>query len=150
MENEYYKQLLKTKYNFNEYYKLTYITPKQNNLVEELLSKLRSTKFLTFEEFHTLKNIFKHYYKNFYKIKELESKQPRLIAQKFIGKKNIREFIFKRDQYKCLRCNKFDVNLTIDHISPISKGGENKLSNLQTLCKSCNSIKKDTFKDYRK
>ena len=29
------------------------------------------------------------------------------------------------------------------------KGGENKISNLQTLCKSCNSKKSDNYKDYR-
>ena len=74
--------------------------------------------------------------------------QPRYIAQKFIGKKNIREFIFKRDNYKCLKCGNVK-NLQLDHIIPISKGGENKLMNLQTLCNSCNSKKRDNFKDYR-
>ena len=30
------------------------------------------------------------------------------------------------------------------------KGGLNKLENLQTLCKSCNSSKRDNYFDYRK
>lgn len=48
--------------------------------------------------------------------------------------------IFKRDGYACLRCGG-DSDLTIDHIVPRSKGGANAVSNLQTLCRSCNCSK---------
>ena len=50
--------------------------------------------------------------------------------------------VFRRDDFKCKICDSIE-NLCIDHIIPISKGGENKIENYQTLCKSCNSIKKD-------
>lgn len=37
-----------------------------------------------------------------------------------------------------------EVLFTKDHIVPKSKGGENKISNYQTLCKSCNELKGDS------
>jgi hypothetical protein len=52
--------------------------------------------------------------------------------------------IFERDGNKCLHCGTTQ-NLTIDHIKPKSKGGSNLVSNLQTLCKSCNGRKGDKW-----
>ncbi len=51
-----------------------------------------------------------------------------------------RESIFRRDGYRCKHCQTND-DLTIDHIVPRSKGGLDHKSNLQTLCRSCNSRK---------
>ena len=51
-----------------------------------------------------------------------------------------RDIVIKRDGGKCLCCSTTD-DLTVDHIIPISKGGDSSYYNLQTLCNSCNSIK---------
>lgn len=66
-----------------------------------------------------------------------ESKNPRkrLSTQKITS-------VLSRDGVKCQHCGT-DQDLTIDHIVPVSKGGGNELENLQVLCKSCNSKKKD-------
>lgn len=50
---------------------------------------------------------------------------------------------------KCLRCGRTDVKLTVDHIVPIAKGGSSNIDNLQPLCASCNSHKRDMIIDYR-
>lgn len=55
-------------------------------------------------------------------------------------KRDYRQAIFHRDDFKCVLCGS-DENLTVDHIIPISKGGTETLDNLRTLCKSCNSKK---------
>lgn len=52
----------------------------------------------------------------------------------------IRQAVFERDNYTCRHCGANDC-LTVDHIQPESLGGTLDLSNLQTLCRSCNSRK---------
>jgi 5-methylcytosine-specific restriction endonuclease McrA len=51
--------------------------------------------------------------------------------------------------YKCLACGQVG-KLTKDHIKPLSKGGTNDISNIQPLCKSCNSRKHAKEINYRK
>jgi hypothetical protein len=56
--------------------------------------------------------------------------------------------VLKRDNYRCARCgaspsNDHQVELEVDHIHPVARGGENELENLQTLCRKCNQGKKD-------
>lgn len=50
------------------------------------------------------------------------------------------EVLIERDGYFCQHCHS-TVDITIDHIIPVIKGGKNLLSNLQLLCRSCNSKK---------
>ncbi len=56
--------------------------------------------------------------------------------------------VLKRDNYRCAKCgaspsNDHHVELEVDHIHPVVKGGGNTLENLQTLCHKCNQGKKD-------
>ena len=59
--------------------------------------------------------------------------------------KSVRFEVFKRDSLKCQYCGKSapDVVLEVDHIIPVSKGGDNDISNLITACFDCNRGKRD-------
>lgn len=54
--------------------------------------------------------------------------------------KKIRFEVLKRDKFTCQYCGKSapDVVLEIDHIKPVSKGGDNDILNLVTSCVDCN------------
>lgn len=53
----------------------------------------------------------------------------------------VREIVKKRDNDSCVYCGASE-NLSVDHISPVSRGGDARdPKNLQTLCRSCNSSK---------
>ena len=54
-----------------------------------------------------------------------------------------------RADNRCQRCGS-DEPLTVDHVTPLSRGGSNTAENLQALCRRCNSIKGTNDTDYRK
>ena len=67
-------------------------------------------------------------------------KTPRIIIPP-----EVKKYVFDRDFYKCQSCQKTgrEIELTIDHIIPLAKGGTNDISNLHTLCRQCNQKKSD-------
>jgi len=56
-----------------------------------------------------------------------------------------RRNILKRDRFTCQYCNKSRNPLTIDHIVPRNKGGEDSWENLVAACSKCNTRKGDTL-----
>lgn len=54
--------------------------------------------------------------------------------------KALRFEVFKRDSFTCQYCGRSapDVVLQVDHIQPVSKGGQNDILNLITSCRDCN------------
>ena len=52
----------------------------------------------------------------------------------------IRRSVFERDGYACVECGATD-RLSLDHIIAYSRGGEDTVENLQTMCIYCNSKK---------
>jgi len=58
----------------------------------------------------------------------------------------VRTIVLRRDNWTCVRCNKklIGSDATVDHIVALSNGGERlATSNLQSMCRACNSSKKN-------
>jgi 5-methylcytosine-specific restriction endonuclease McrA len=57
--------------------------------------------------------------------------------------KGLRFEVFKRDGFVCRYCGRKppEVVLHVDHLLPVSKGGENELGNLISACRDCNAGK---------
>lgn len=77
-------------------------------------------------------------------LKVLEGGKAKPSKRKAISKKTRFE-VFKRDGFKCQYCGKCapEVILNVDHIHPVSKGGDDDMMNYITSCFDCNSGKSD-------
>lgn len=53
---------------------------------------------------------------------------------------DVRQAVYLRDGFRCLHCGSPE-GLSLDHIYPWSLGGSDDETNLQTLCRPCNSRK---------
>jgi len=71
-----------------------------------------------------------------------------MVKRKQISKK-ARFEVFKRDNFTCAYCGNIppSVILEIDHIEPVSKGGDNDINNLITSCFDCNRGKSNIVSD---
>ena len=56
---------------------------------------------------------------------------------------DIRQAVFERDNHTCQYCGRCGegVEFEIDHIIPLSRGGNNDIRNLITACKECKRAK---------
>jgi len=63
-----------------------------------------------------------------------------LAELKRIGRKNLKRQINSGIKRKCAACSSTN-DLTVDHIVPRRLGGDNEYTNLQILCRTCNSRK---------
>lgn len=74
-------------------------------------------------------------------------KRQSIVKRKTIPPR-LRYRVLVRDDFRCVLCgaspkNSNEVQLHIDHIIPVSKGGANSIDNLRTLCFECNIGKGD-------
>lgn len=54
-----------------------------------------------------------------------------------------RKNILRRDGHKCQYCGRSDIPLTVDHVLPLSRAGEDVWENLVCACVKCNNKKGD-------
>lgn len=60
------------------------------------------------------------------------------------AKRKWRQSIKEKWNYECAYCGS-EENLTLDHITPRSKGGSDRLTNVLCACKECNNSKGHQF-----
>lgn len=58
-----------------------------------------------------------------------------------------RKNILRRDGHRCQYCGRSDLALTLDHVHPSSRGGEETWENLVAACVNCNNRKGDRTPD---
>lgn len=63
-----------------------------------------------------------------------------------VRREEIRGKLRERGEDACQQCGSKE-DLCIDHIKPLSKGGDNNMDNLQFLCRSCNSSKSNKYRE---
>lgn len=76
------------------------------------------------------------------RIKKEREMERRLLSS------SLRYDILKRDDFKCTICGrsaKDGIQLHVDHILPVAKGGKTVPENLRTLCNDCNLGKSDKY-----
>ena len=78
-----------------------------------------------------------------YYVKASQERRTRKLDAKGTHTINEWEETKVKHSYTCLLCLKQEpeIKLTEDHITPLSKGGSDYISNIQPLCRSCNSKK---------
>jgi len=75
---------------------------------------------------------------------ELRYPEARKEANKAISEPVLRGQLLMAFGNRCNHCGS-SSELTVDHIKPVLLGGSNDISNLQILCRSCNSRKGARF-----
>lgn len=63
--------------------------------------------------------------------------------------KEIRKMLYNNADGRCVLCGRKIAyeDMSLDHITPLSMGGEDDINNLQSTCESCNQFKGSIFPD---
>ncbi len=64
--------------------------------------------------------------------------------------KRTRFEVLRRDNYTCRYCRSTESKLTVDHVTPVTLGGTDDLTNLVAACRDCNAGKSSTVLEAEK
>ncbi len=84
---------------------------------------------------------------NLAELAQRDERRSRIAAERRKMTSRMRVDVLRRDGYRCQMCGRqaADVEMHVDHIVPVSRGGTTEISNLQTLCIDCNLGKSNRF-----
>ena len=134
IERQLYDELqLKPQINVEICVKKLYSSPQgRNNYHDEITYNFNEWEYL----YYMVREDKKRKETHAYKVQQERSKMT----------DSMRYDIMRRDKFRCVLCGAKaadGVQLHIDHIFPVSKGGKTEASNLRTLCSRCNLGKSD-------
>jgi len=69
------------------------------------------------------------------------NREPEMVITRIAVSEHLRNRVYERDGHKCCKCGT-EMDLSVDHVVPFSRGGETIFDNLQTLCMTCNRKKR--------
>jgi len=115
----------------------------------ESVSKIRELRIIEPEDIRAASIVLKKGLESWKRYQEHLFNEPRRLACIYTAKEKVKSKIFNKHGKACLCCGSLK-KIALDHVIPVSKGGENSIDNLQPLCRSCNSRKSDKIIDYRK
>ena len=126
------------KYSFTVHVEISYVSPQGRNYYHWATDYPYDSVRLAFDRIQEKKK------------RELRYKQSKAYERSKMND-SLRYDVMKRDGFRCVLCGASandGVELHVDHIKPIAKGGKTEMSNLRTLCSRCNMGKRDKYDPY--
>lgn len=112
------------------------------------LSIARKLSLFSIDEVHDIKSYIRKKRIEYRDFLEKKRNEPRRKSCRFTALAEVKNYIYGKYGKICLCCGSAK-NISLDHVIPVYKGGVDDVSNLQPLCKSCNSRKGIGITDYR-
>ena len=107
---------------------------------QSYLSKLRKLRIVNPDNLKVARNELRGQLRRYYFYEDKEIEERRREACIYTARKEVKNYIIEKYGWECVKCGTKE-NISIDHITPVAKGGKDEYENMQPLCKSCNSKK---------
>lgn len=141
-----YKRYLQYEHKICESHILVPVTELAIKCMVEYISPAGRNRYSDYEYYFTrqIKELINEIYED-------RERRETAAYQRSLMTESLRYDVLKRDNFRCVICGRSassGVELHVDHIRPVSKGGKTVMSNLRTLCSDCNKGKAAKYDEY--